>query len=200
MTTQTQSEWARAAASDLAFFLGNRVKLTDDCRTAINRAFLAFAATPPSDRGEKTWGEWALVNRLRDEEADTVTVLCDNPEGPPNNAVECCGFWTGFVERRFEGDTIGQALAEAVAAKDEAARVGYPDAEDSTPDTITVPRVAKEREDVARWHDEQARLAAARQSSAELIGGNASKFDTSRKLHEYCAAVIRAAPTSHETG
>lgn len=71
--------------------------------------------------------EWALVNRLRDEEADSVTILCDNPEGPPNNAVECCGFWTGFAERRFEGETIRDALSAAVAAKDEAARIGYPD-------------------------------------------------------------------------
>ncbi|MCI1143182.1 hypothetical protein MOP88_14125 [Sphingomonas sp. WKB10] len=71
--------------------------------------------------------EWALIQRLRDEEADSVTILCDNPDGPPNAAVECCGFWTGFAERRFEGDTIVAALGAAVAAKDEAARVGYPE-------------------------------------------------------------------------
>jgi hypothetical protein len=70
--------------------------------------------------------EWAAINRLRDEEADSVTVLCDNPEGPPNNAVECCGFWTGFADRRFEGSTIREALTAAVAAKDEASKVGYP--------------------------------------------------------------------------
>lgn len=72
-------------------------------------------------------GEWALIQRLRDEEADSVTILCDNPDGPPNAAVECCGLWTGFAERRFEGDTIVAALGTAVAAKDEAARVGYPE-------------------------------------------------------------------------
>lgn len=75
--------------------------------------------------------EWAMVNRLRDEEADSVTLLCDNSDGPPNNAVECCGFWTGFQERRFEGETIGAALAEAATAKDEAARIGYPDTDEA---------------------------------------------------------------------
>jgi len=88
---------------------------------------LAHTARP--DAGDGTWGpvtEWEMIDRLRDEEADSVTVLCDNPEGPPNNAVECCGFWTGFADRRFDGATIREALTAAVAAKDEASKVGYP--------------------------------------------------------------------------
>lgn len=71
--------------------------------------------------------EWSMVNRLRDQEADSVEILCDNPDGDPNNAIVCCGFWTGFVERRFSGDTIADALRSAVEAKDQADRDGHPD-------------------------------------------------------------------------
>lgn len=59
-----------------------------------------------------------LINKLRSVEADSVNVLCDNPEGPPNNAVECNGGWTVYRDRRFGGDTLLAALRSAGAAFD----------------------------------------------------------------------------------
>jgi hypothetical protein len=54
-----------------------------------------------------------LIDFLRDEEGDSVTVLCDNPEGPPNNAVVCNGRWTEWKDKRFKGDTLADALSAA---------------------------------------------------------------------------------------
>lgn len=99
-------------------------------------------ASHPTPEGAAMPDEWALIGKLRDEEVDSVTLLCDNPEGPPNNAVECSGFWTGFRDRRFEGETIRAALAAAVAAKEEAKRIGYPDHDAAMPDDA-VERVAR---------------------------------------------------------
>lgn len=48
----------------------------------------------------------AMIQALRAEEGDQINLLCDNPEGPPNNAVECCGAWTDWLDRRFEGETL----------------------------------------------------------------------------------------------
>ncbi|AYJ87628.1 hypothetical protein D3Y57_19015 [Sphingomonas paeninsulae] len=110
--------------AELHAFLGDVIYMLDgpEQRVAFPNAALATPTAQPVEARD----EWVMVNRLRDEEADTVTILCDNPEGPPNNAVECSGFWTGFADRRFEGATIAEALAVAVAAKDEAAHIGYP--------------------------------------------------------------------------
>lgn len=43
----------------------------------------------------------AALEFLRAHEGDSVTLLCDNPDGPPDYAIECCGDWTGWAERRF---------------------------------------------------------------------------------------------------
>lgn len=58
---------------------------------------------------------WDLVERLRAAEGHSVTLICDNPEfnGQPNNAIECCGDWTKWREKRFTGDTILEALRSA---------------------------------------------------------------------------------------
>lgn len=60
-----------------------------------------------------------MLNDLRRDEGDTVTLLCDNPEfnGQPNNAVECNGGWTEWQDRRFTGDTLEQAVAAAHEAR-----------------------------------------------------------------------------------
>lgn len=58
-----------------------------------------------------------LLNRLRADEGDSITLLCDNPEGPPNNAVECCGAWTDWTDRRFEGETLDAAIRAAWDAR-----------------------------------------------------------------------------------
>jgi hypothetical protein len=59
----------------------------------------------------------ALIEPLRAEEASAVTLICDNPDGDPNNAVECWGDWTGWNILRFNGDTLADALRAAVAAQ-----------------------------------------------------------------------------------
>lgn len=60
---------------------------------------------------------WNLVDALRAPEGDSVTLLCDNPEGPPNAAVECCGDWTGYNTERFDGEDIMSALDAAHSMK-----------------------------------------------------------------------------------
>lgn len=66
---------------------------------------------------ERHLAEIACIHKLRAEEGDSVTILCDNPEGPPNNAVECCGAWTDWSDRRFHGETLLGALRAAVEAR-----------------------------------------------------------------------------------
>jgi hypothetical protein len=58
-----------------------------------------------------------LIHRLREEETASVTILCDNPGfGGANNAVEVCGEWTGWADRRFEGESLLTALGIALDA------------------------------------------------------------------------------------
>lgn len=60
-----------------------------------------------------------LIHELRADEGDSVTILCDNPNPGPSksNAVECCGCWTDWKDRRFEGDSITEALKAAAEAR-----------------------------------------------------------------------------------
>lgn len=60
---------------------------------------------------------WAMIQALRADEGDQINLLCDNPEGPPNNAVECCGSWTNWLDRRFEGETLHEAILVAYRAR-----------------------------------------------------------------------------------
>ncbi len=57
-----------------------------------------------------------IINLLRSNEADSVTIFCNNPEGPPNDAVVCNGGWTNFKDRRFEGESLLEALSSAKVA------------------------------------------------------------------------------------
>lgn len=66
----------------------------------------------------------ALIEPLRAEEASAVTLICDNPDGNPNNAVECWGDWTGWNILRFTGETLADALRAAVAAQTAASTRG----------------------------------------------------------------------------
>jgi hypothetical protein len=49
------------------------------------------------------------------DNGDSVTILCDNLDGPC--AVECCGEWTGWVAKRFEGTNYMHALCAAADAR-----------------------------------------------------------------------------------
>lgn len=64
----------------------------------------------------KMVNNWLAIETLRQCEADSVTINCDNPEGPPNAAIDCVGGWTDYEERRFMGDTVQECLEHAVAA------------------------------------------------------------------------------------
>lgn len=66
---------------------------------------------------ERQLAEMSCINTLRADEGDSVMILCDNPEGHPNNAVECCGLWTEWEDRRFTGETLLAALKAAVATR-----------------------------------------------------------------------------------
>jgi hypothetical protein len=58
-----------------------------------------------------------MLHALRSGEGDSINLLSDNPEGPPNNAVECCGEWTGWEDRRFNGETLEAAVSAAYQAR-----------------------------------------------------------------------------------
>lgn len=65
---------------------------------------------------------WSIVEQLRADEADTVMLVCDNPDFiGPGAAVECNGRWTDWDDRRFDGDNILDALRAALAARKAAA-------------------------------------------------------------------------------
>lgn len=57
---------------------------------------------------------------LRAEECDTVALLAENPDPSHDgvrNAVVCCGFWTGFADRRFSAISIREAVRIAWEAR-----------------------------------------------------------------------------------
>jgi len=60
-----------------------------------------------------------LIEELRADEGNSVTILCPNPE-PENReeseAVECLGEWTAWEEQRFSGATLKECLESAVRA------------------------------------------------------------------------------------
>ena len=59
-----------------------------------------------------------LLHGLRGGEGSSVTLLCDNPDfnGQPSNAIEVCGEWTNWEDRRFTGDTLHAAVLNAYRA------------------------------------------------------------------------------------
>lgn len=56
---------------------------------------------------------------LTADEGDSVTILSQNPEGtgPDNHAIDCCGAWTDWQDRRTSGRTVLEALMVAAAAR-----------------------------------------------------------------------------------
>ena len=58
-----------------------------------------------------------LEDYLRKDEGDSLTLVCDNPDfGGPNNRIICCGDWTKWEDRTFDGESLIDALEKAVAA------------------------------------------------------------------------------------
>lgn len=60
---------------------------------------------------------WRLIEELREHEGDSVNVICDNPDGPPNSAIECNGGWTGWSTKTFNGENVLECLRSAAKAK-----------------------------------------------------------------------------------
>ena len=59
-----------------------------------------------------------LIDALRADEADSVTIGCDNPDFQgPNNYIECDGEWTQWRPRRFTGDSVLECLQKACGAR-----------------------------------------------------------------------------------
>ena len=85
-------------------------RASEDCAAcALDRARLA--------RVKQLVIEMILVHDLREPEGATVEICCPNPEGPPNEAVLVVDDWTGWVEERFTGETLVDALGAALAAR-----------------------------------------------------------------------------------
>lgn len=69
------------------------------------------------------------IEQCRCVEADSITILCDNPEAESNEtvaAVEASGDYTGYEPERFYGRTWSEALHKAA----DCARLHYRDNED----------------------------------------------------------------------
>jgi hypothetical protein len=59
-----------------------------------------------------------LIEILRSQEADSVTINADNADFfGPNSVVECNGDWTNWEDKRFSGDNLLGALEAAAEAK-----------------------------------------------------------------------------------
>jgi len=61
------------------------------------------------------------IDFLRRDEGDSVEIVCDNPEfSGPSSAVIVSGEWCGYHGRRFDGESVAEALAKAVKAREAA--------------------------------------------------------------------------------
>lgn len=61
---------------------------------------------------------WHIVEQLRAGEGHSIEIACDNPDfnGQPNSKVTCYGDWTGWYLKTFTGNTIDEALGNALVA------------------------------------------------------------------------------------
>ena len=89
----------------------------------------ATAAATPENGGEALHNGCEMpevatvryIEQLRADEGDAVTILCDNPEAETNVqrlSVVCNGYWTGFHDRRYSGESVLQCLSKAVTERE----------------------------------------------------------------------------------
>ena len=70
--------------------------------------------TPPAWAVKDAVEAMRLIDLLRSQEGDCVTIACDNPDFTgPNSAIDCNGAWTDWNDRRFTGDNLLAALRAA---------------------------------------------------------------------------------------
>jgi len=84
-------------------------------------AVFPLPASPTWEAVEAAQQFVAAVACLTAEEGDCVTILSQNPEGtgPDNHAIDCCGAWTDWQDRRIAGHTVLAALRLAVALREQ---------------------------------------------------------------------------------
>lgn len=60
------------------------------------------------------------INNLREDEGDSITIACDNPDAGSNDMlmyIECSGHWTDWKPRHFYGPDVMSCLRLAMDAK-----------------------------------------------------------------------------------
>lgn len=60
---------------------------------------------------------WRLLRELIQHEGDSIKVMCHNPDGRPDYAIDCCGKWTRYDVLRFEGNTRRMCLEKAAVER-----------------------------------------------------------------------------------
>ncbi|TJW14341.1 MAG: hypothetical protein E5W82_10205 [Mesorhizobium sp.] len=68
-----------------------------------------------NNRYQQAGRNWAMLERFREGEGNSITLVCDNPDfnGQANSKIIVCADWTGFQEREFTGDTVAEAISNA---------------------------------------------------------------------------------------
>ena len=56
----------------------------------------------------------SAINELRQDAGSYVNILCENQGDGPRNVIVCNGAWTKWQDQRFSGETLDQAIAEAL--------------------------------------------------------------------------------------
>lgn len=59
----------------------------------------------------------SLIDQLRDDEGSCVGIYCDNGDFGPNSSITIIDDWTGWEERSFFGDSVIDALEQALAVR-----------------------------------------------------------------------------------
>lgn len=98
---------------------GRRLDRVLDGKEAIGAIRLAVRSMRPvMSQQEMDANCMKMIHALRAEEGDAITIICDNPDfDGPGAAVEWAGEATGWVNRRFTGDTFYEALHAAFMFK-----------------------------------------------------------------------------------
>lgn len=70
-----------------------------------------------NNRYQQAGRNWAMLERFREGEGNSITLVCDNPDfnGQANSKVFVFADWTEFEDRVFTGDTISEAIGNAFA-------------------------------------------------------------------------------------
>lgn len=117
-TTYPSSAAAKHVRNVMRDLLSEAERLLEE-REAIGRAVFGDGYAGCANLGpyvQSVAGQASLmgiIDFLRGEEGDSVTLLSDNPEGQPNNAITCNGHWTNWKDKRFEGETLSDAVSGA---------------------------------------------------------------------------------------